>query len=639
MPSRDPRAYVKAVPLPIPSQKGLRIQARSDKVFNPCIPTRDDVRKWNYQRRLQQMTDQGFYAYNYLPYKGVGDPVYLDEKKMVLHALGQLQENESDSSSSSDEEIEEQPTLLPVFQASLAAAKFILRRTRKDLNTLNKEVVKGRSMIRKVQLGHGLFNMIKQERLKKKVSKDEEMRRKLELARTQWQPPKDSSSDDETDTDISDDLDRDDIADNTSEPSRSLAVSAKSVLSVKKKKKRKPVTPRPYTPMHTNLTEIKAEKEEISSSALFRQLCVLNWILDAMNIEQNLTMGSISTCWRLIEQEIGGFKYPSKKLREDKKTETDWEKFLTTTYSSRMKKESITKFSRLSRPSRFLAQPRFSIQSNISPSSSSSQVNTLGVSSEQPTDNTLPDNLQNVDNLSETEEDEALYKTSVFKFLDEYYDSLRRQAQIEEERQKALGTGEEISEQSPATQPDVGTRKHKHRDGSHSKKKKSEKHMINQPNENTKCRPSQKNMTDAVILSEKCLADLQEFHATKPSNKYISLTTDLHNKFKEVQEDKAMTLHDILDQMDRERFTKCQNKFSSLHTKSVSFHRAVEDMRRKGRQMSIRPEDVRRQSSFKGHWYSDLINSLPYDVKDLWYFRTILQKLGRYGLQEILEAS
>ena len=33
--------------------------------------------------------------------------------------------------------------------------------------------------------------------------------------------------------------------------------------------------------------------------ALFRQLCVLYWLLDAMNIDSTLTMGSISECWKL----------------------------------------------------------------------------------------------------------------------------------------------------------------------------------------------------------------------------------------------------------------------------------------------------------------------------------------------------
>lgn len=83
---------MKATPLPISSQKGLKLQARTADVFNPTTPTREEVRKWNYDRRVQQMSEQGFNACNYKPYKGIGDPIYLDNKKLILHSLGQWDE-------------------------------------------------------------------------------------------------------------------------------------------------------------------------------------------------------------------------------------------------------------------------------------------------------------------------------------------------------------------------------------------------------------------------------------------------------------------------------------------------------------------------------------------------------------------
>ena len=56
----------------------------------------------------------------------------------------------------------------------------------------------------------------------------------------------------------------------------------------------------------------------------------------------------------------------------------------------------------------------------------------------------------------------------------------------------------------------------------------------------------------------------------------------------------------------RERLTKCQNKFSSLRTRSMSLHRALDDMRREGERMVQRPGgEGRRQSSFRGNWQVD----------------------------------
>ena len=89
---RDPRSYVKPLPLPISSQKGLRIQARSENVYNPYFPIRDDVRKENYKRRLEQKAKQGFKAPIDKKYIGIGYPLYLDQKKLILHALGQWDE-------------------------------------------------------------------------------------------------------------------------------------------------------------------------------------------------------------------------------------------------------------------------------------------------------------------------------------------------------------------------------------------------------------------------------------------------------------------------------------------------------------------------------------------------------------------
>lgn len=92
MPIKDPRSYVQSKPLPISPQKGLKIQARSFEVYNPTDPSRSVVRSQNYLRRSAQLSSQGFRSVNYEPYHGIGDPFYLDHKKMILHALGQWEE-------------------------------------------------------------------------------------------------------------------------------------------------------------------------------------------------------------------------------------------------------------------------------------------------------------------------------------------------------------------------------------------------------------------------------------------------------------------------------------------------------------------------------------------------------------------
>lgn len=607
------------------------------------------------------MSEQGFNALNYKPYKGIGDPFYLDEKKLILHSLGQWDENQEWETSSSSEDDEENTSSAAAPKASMTAAKFVLRRTRKDLNTLNKEVVKGRSMIRNVRLGHGLFDLIRQERLAKKVAAAAEKKKNLEQQRNQWQAARDSSSD-ESDTghdvtgnqyDLDDDLAKDEdlenffgpniqdghtemgvvndglsIADDAIRSPRSKISSAKSRLTSAGKKKG--CAPRPFTPLHNCLTEFTEYNEEISREALFRQLCALNWILDAMNLEHGCSMAPVSTCWSHLE--IGGTKISAKRAGEERRAERDWDAWL----NNQQRVQKKVRVNRLSRNSRLLSHPRVSLQStSISPSSSSSQVNTVAASQQYLA---APSGSREVPEhrTATPDEEETLHKSGIFKFLDEYYDSLRRQEEAQKGVEPISATPiatTEANQTTPSPEEAGGKKKKKHREGRSSKKSKAQDAMrLDSPEDKNRSRFILKDLRNDLNYKPRNTAELQEFHANKASVKYATLRQDLHNKFKEVQDDKAMTLHDVLEQMERERMTKCQNKFRGLQTDSMSFYRAVEEMRKEGERMIPRPEDMRRQSSFKGNWYTELLQSIPDEMKQIWFYRTVLQKLSRYGL-------
>ncbi|KAL4218125.1 Coiled-coil domain-containing protein 60 [Mactra antiquata] len=204
--NKDPKSYVRAVPLPIPSCKGYKLLARDTINFNPEFPTRTEVRKSNYDRRQDQMSAMGFRSANHKPYIGIGDPFYLDEKKMILHALGQWTEELASTSSSSDETDDDNDDTSGAPKPAFTAAKFVLRRSRKDLNTLNKAVVHGRNMIRNVSLGHGLFDLIHKEKQSKKQASELAIKKRREMLRNEFQPPK-NESDEDSEDDIGEDVD------------------------------------------------------------------------------------------------------------------------------------------------------------------------------------------------------------------------------------------------------------------------------------------------------------------------------------------------------------------------------------------------------------------------------------------------
>ena len=86
----DPKTFVKPLPIPLASHQGVKIQARTLDVYNAYFPVRDEVRKENYTRRQQQITGMGFQTPSGTPYKVVGNPLFLEQKEIILHGLGQF---------------------------------------------------------------------------------------------------------------------------------------------------------------------------------------------------------------------------------------------------------------------------------------------------------------------------------------------------------------------------------------------------------------------------------------------------------------------------------------------------------------------------------------------------------------------
>ncbi|XP_053383277.1 coiled-coil domain-containing protein 60-like isoform X8 [Mercenaria mercenaria] len=700
--SKDPKSYVRPVPLPIPSCKGVKLLARDVIHFNPENPSREEVRKNNYFRRQDQLSNMGFRSASHKPYIGIGDPFYLDERKMILHALGQWTEEHASSSSSSDESDEEDLKKDTAPKPKFTAAKFVLRRSRKDLNTLNKAVVHGRHMIRNVSLGHGLFDLIDKEKQHKKEASEEAIRRHREQLRNEFQPPK-NESEGETDDDLDNDVDLTNymvpvapptfltqqqtdtdeelgiVNDNGSESDQSperepeivtfsgMALAeheeeyqrARSAMVTSEmtsysrpvsRRKKKQETPRPYTPQHTNLSANISVRESMADSdqdiditrdALFRQLCVLHWILEAMSSDPPSPMTPIMSCWSLSDNndrkalnDIGGSRAQPKKLQRDKATESGWVTFLSKDTARVSKRLSTTQ--RLINRSH-VRRPLHTTGRNSAQSSTggSQQGSNTGL-------NTLTSQMSSLaarnrdDDMSPRIEDEEdqMYNKSIFKFLDEYYESLK----TEEEAKKIK---EQDNKSPSSTPPTTPLPEKKIKDKSAKKKKKKDNTEKRLDHKVAVALGEEEKMTskylraNAHLIKPKSSPALQDFQAGLPSSKKISLCADLHNQFAECREEKALTLHDILDHKESQRMAVCQSKFVSLQgmrRHGSSFHRAVEEMRTRSWQQLRKPVNERKKSVSKGNWYTDLVEKIPQELKQEWFYAKILQKLGNFGL-------
>ena len=78
--TENPRSHIQPVPLPIPSQIP-HLRSSSQKESCDCE---------NYKRRRHQMSKCGYRSVIYKPYQPVGE-VFLDDRKLILSALGQEQ--------------------------------------------------------------------------------------------------------------------------------------------------------------------------------------------------------------------------------------------------------------------------------------------------------------------------------------------------------------------------------------------------------------------------------------------------------------------------------------------------------------------------------------------------------------------
>ncbi|ESP03396.1 hypothetical protein LOTGIDRAFT_237703 [Lottia gigantea] len=687
MPTKDPRAYVNRQPLPIASQKGLKLQARCDTVYNPIHPSRDIVRSANYRRRQEQLVTQGFNALNYRPYVGIGDPFYLDEKRLVLSALGQWEESdESCYSSSSDED--ERGLEVTKQKKSNSAANFMLRRKKRELNNLNKEVRHGRNLIRNVKLGHGLFDLIKQERQAKKAAIAEAYRKKAEEARNAWQQPKSDSSSDESENDIPQDTELDSSYFSGGEqdsifltqPNTPGDGSRPNSSKSTPRKKKKNIPPRPFTPKYTSLSEVTdhtADFEanitsslnpsrdvspdnrsvvpidpdsmntavdnsvisfDVSRDSLFRQLCVLNWILEAMNIEQGCTMSSITTCWKLSKSDMGGNKVSKGRIQNQKTAQTKWDQFVTNTGAH----AKISKRSRLSRQYNRRVQLT---RTSLSPSNSSIHLNTTNQSSvsHSPLPNTI-DETSAMTPVPEKEDEETPYSRSIFKFLDEYYSSLNRgEGHISDKLDSVYYGRYERNDTSPdrfkrdkrASVSEGRASRKSHRNKSPDRRSSRRESRVQSAKTISTIedqRPSRISTAHSKIIRPKTTQGLVDYQATLPSNRFQNLSTNLRNKFEEIQEDKALTLHDILQKLDRDRLSKCLSKYEAIQAGN-SMWTSLEKMREGAISRNQNPQR-RKESSFKGNWYSDLQDSIPRQLKELWYYKLILNKLGNFGLIE-----
>ncbi|CAF0738111.1 unnamed protein product [Brachionus calyciflorus] len=385
----DPRTFIKPIPLQLPSHKGVKIQARSFNVYNATIPLRDEIRKENYNRRKDQLSSMGFKTPVNMPYKVLGEPLFLNYKSAALHAVGQYETDEKENMVKESQNMNLNSNKAQTTQKANTKQTFSFRnyKKNKELLSLNDEVNRTKYFIHRVKLGHSLFDLLKNEEEKRNKKASSETK-SIQMS---IRPMKDS--DDEFEQESEEELidsynehqhhnqnyassEQAESAHNSFANNRSNLVTpfnsennnsalnnydrvSKSRLALRddinvskisNSNSNRPQT-YPANGIYTSImssyrqkSSIKKAKEETKPYApvyssllskdeaylmdkptLTRQLCILIWLLESINAEPN-TISPLNTCFSI--NELGGEKLSYKEIKMKNEIEKRYQDFI-----------------------------------------------------------------------------------------------------------------------------------------------------------------------------------------------------------------------------------------------------------------------------------------------------------------------
>ncbi|XP_078665254.1 coiled-coil domain-containing protein 60-like isoform X3 [Branchiostoma floridae x Branchiostoma belcheri] len=705
----DPRSYVQVKSLPIPTQKGLKLQARSETVYNPTTPTREEVFRENYGRRLKQTTRQGYRSRIDKPYQELGGPIHLDERKLILSALGQLKEQEAVDRALADkrreEEQEREQQLLKDAEEQIqqqqrrTAAQFVLRKQKKELNSLNSQFKKQRSLMQSVRLGKGLFRLMNDEEAAHEDAQAEQTRRQEMEKLSSWQPPTAGSSSDEEESD--DDLSKDEdlgkffqteVPEGSSSRTKSAATShagtidiaaqsefapsvrTRSAVSTKKKKGPHSAPPRPFTPCYSNINAHQPATP-IELESFFRQLCALNWILESMSLEGPSVMMPISSCWDL--KEPGGTKTTQQKLKKEKMTETKWAQFISQPRIDRQTRLSIRLAAGSRRPSSarkvsiarspsVSSRPGSHSSGRVSPGPPSPSPSPVPPTPPTPTVTTSPVTAPDIvvsEDVPEADEVDEVYDKALLKFLSDISADLQKEAEegLAQDGDLRPGSAEDSASRRDTPTITINSPRAVDRMSMQTVGRGARAMMALRKQSRAYGMPgSARNPspTDEVRsqLADYRLRGTPSTPSTKslparplsspayfalymdfPSVRQQGMPLEMKQRFADVTAEKSLTLHDNLEALDRKRKQKCETKFRTLGH-PTSFFRAVDKMK-----TAVQEEERREQEEYenlrrqKVHapWYKDLQENLPPNIRDDRFCLNILEKISRYGIVQL----
>uniref|UniRef100_K7GI83 Coiled-coil domain containing 60 n=1 Tax=Pelodiscus sinensis TaxID=13735 RepID=K7GI83_PELSI len=332
------------------------------------------------------------------------------------------------------------------------------------------------------------------------------------------------------------------------------------------------------------------------SEPVFRQLCALHWLLEALTLEPTYSLKPLLTCWN--PKDPGGCKSTFKKINKDKAARYRWEHFIVDSKRSQYKTPRSLLGKKTNKKTSIVSVSRLSGVSSPHNRTPLGSISSLVPSSE--------------DNANECEDSESVYSRQtkedeepisyyLQKLLQTIYEDVAKNFSSEDVKKtrlhRSLVCKSQISTVSGwPPQPTVPSFSGK------SSLVSSPSHLIR----------------NVVSLKVKRLANREAYYS-----KY-NLCVEMRQKFSAIAEEAAFCLHDNLEILERRREEKSSQKYQSL--KNITyFERDLEKMR----QCGLSAE--REHDEDEHNWFSSLLSRIPNTLKNDNHIQRILKKLEKFG--------
>ncbi|KAJ8263421.1 hypothetical protein COCON_G00158780 [Conger conger] len=312
----DPSRFVIIKPLAIRPPVGVKVQDWSNGNHGASEQNRERAFRGTHHRR-PQLSQQAFRR----PHEQTNEPLYPETVK-VFGSLKRGDEKTRNGGSASDRVVSS-AIVRPTGRNKSPA--------REDSSALKNHLCHVRRLMTAVQQGKGYFQLLQKEARELEEARVLEQRRREEKRRRECLPPCfDSDSD-------------------TESPWRTAFSAGGSWPSRHRGRRKKFPAARPFTPAYHSLSS--PQLGSVALEPLFRQLCCLNWLLEALTLNPPGRTAPVSSCWDVIDPGRG--RVTVKALNKEKAVEIRWDQFISPPKTRRSPSRAWFSGRSLRRPSMF----------------------------------------------------------------------------------------------------------------------------------------------------------------------------------------------------------------------------------------------------------------------------------------------